>query len=140
MTTTTAIVDAMVAGLANVTGFTSAKVSDRDWAIANQNLSAFVFPAGDGEQTAETMGGMYNLIRRIVVEVNVKANGDAGAVYDATQTVIDGVLGWFRSNDDLGGIVVGCSPVTWSTGASWQDANGVMGKTVTFTANVLEYV
>jgi|GEM_PF-3922509 len=145
ITTLAAVCNALATGLAVVTGFSSAAVSDKDWQIANHAASLFVYPSGSGAQELTVSGSAVNVFHvryDVTIELWEKNTGNVQRLYTDTQAHIDGVLAWLRANDNLGdtsGLFATCNAgaVRWQTQDVRDEAGGLGYRLTTFTVPCL---
>ncbi len=100
-----AICEALKAGLATVSGLSASTVTDDDWRVVNQATSVFIHPSGSGAQELAYTGSAANVYQvryDVTIELYEKNTGSVARLYNDTQTHLDAILAWLRSNDNLG--------------------------------------
>lgn len=139
------VCEALKAGLATATGFSSTTVTDDDRRVINNASCIFVFPAGTGAQEIIFSGGGSNLYQvryDVTVELYEKNIGSVLRLYNDTQTHIDAILTWLRANDSLGdtsGTFATChaGQVRWQAADVRNEESGIDYRLVTFTVPCL---
>lgn len=131
--TLAAEIEALVDGLATVTGLNAEKVTDRDW-LKQQNASfVFVAPSGSGEQ-ALIARSSYAQTHRIPCELWLKNTGDVQRLYADAQALTDAILAWLRTQTTVN--INPGEPVTYTAQDIKTETNELTHRLVTITVPV----
>lgn len=129
--------DALVTGLATVTGLSSATVAKYDYSVLRSATAAVIAPAFRGQQERLTTGA-WAQTHWVNILLSVRQVTDIKTMLTSMATLIPLVQAWLRANEALGKADVNCSmePSTYEAGNEIVEENGVVRKEVVLTVPV----
>ena len=130
--------DAIVTGLATVSGLGSTTVAKYDHMVLQKATAAMIAPSFSGQQERATTAS-WQQTHMVDITLSVRQVTTIAAMLASMAVLVPLVLAWFRSNDALGKTDVSCSleSITWEAGDDVLEDNGVVRKEVVVTVPVM---